>query len=150
MSSTSICRDKSLENPRYVIEEVFKSSLVFETTILRFGGLIGGSRNPSNFVKKKQLLKNARVNLIHLDDCIGVINAILEQGVWGETFNACADTHPTKEEFYTHVCKQSGYCTPSFKDSDEMVPEVISNEKLKEALSYSFIHPDLMQVNFKH
>ena len=148
VSTTSVCRDKNMKNPRYAIEEAFKSSMAFETTILRFGGLIGGSRNPANFVKKKKLVGSARVNLIHLDDCIGIINAILQQNRWGETFNACADTHPTKEEFYTHVCKQSRVSQPMFEDTNEKLPEVISNEKLKRVLSYDFIHPDLMQIKF--
>jgi hypothetical protein len=42
----------------------------------------------------------APVNLIHRDDCIGIINAIIEQNVWAEVFNGCADTHPFKADIH--------------------------------------------------
>lgn len=148
VSSTSVCRNKNSTNPLYMIEELFKHSCTFETTILRFAGLVGTSRNPANFVKDKKSMENAneRVNLIHLDDCIAIINTILKKDVWSETLNACADTHPTKEEFYSYVCKQSNVSAPLFKVTKEPLPPVVSNEKLKRVLSYSFIHSDLMKM----
>ena len=150
VSSTSVCRDPNSSNPRYIIEEIFRNSTAFETTILRFSGLVGGSRNPANFVQNKLVLKdaNAKVNLIHLDDCIGIINAILSKSLWGEILNASADTHPTKEEFYSYVCKESQVSVPSFETKKELIPFLVDNKELKKKLSYSFIHSDLMQVKF--
>jgi len=150
ISSTSVSHQQNTTHPLLLIEDMFRNSLAFKSTVLRFGGLIGGSRNPANFVKNKILLQgvNMRVNLIHLDDCIGIINAILMQELWGETLNACADTHPTKEEFYTYVCQQAGVKTPKFEKTLNEIPAVISNEKLKKLLSYRFIHSDLMDIEF--
>ena len=40
---------------------------------------------------------NAPVNLVHLDDCIGVIEALIQQAAWGKLYNVCADDHPRKD-----------------------------------------------------
>lgn len=150
ISSTSVCRDKNLTNPCFEIENLFINSQVFETTILRFSGLIGYSRNPANFVKNKKVMQNAntKVNLIHRDDCIDIINAILEKNIWKVTLNATADTHPSKREFYTYVCQLADVNIPDFEDTNDESNYEVSNEKLKSILDYKFIHPDLMKIVF--
>ena len=86
------------------------------------------------------------MNLIHRDDCIGIISQIVEQEVWGEVFNCCADTHPTKREFYTQAAKSIGYPLPKFEDSGSVSFKIISNQKVKHHLNYKFLHDDLMNI----
>ena len=90
----------------------------------------------------------ARVNLIHRDDCIAIIVQIILQDIWGGDFNACADTHPTKTEFYTQAAVTTGYPVPTFEHSTSPSFKIISNRKLKNLLHYEFIHPDLMKISF--
>jgi len=162
VSSTSVYEDKnktiseaegeeSTLHPLLTIENLFRNSLKIKTTIVRFGGLIGYSRNPGLFFSKGRLVHNpdSHVNLIHRDDCIEIISRIIEQEVWGETFNCCADTHPTKREFYTHAAKSIGVPAPEFVNSDAKSFKIISNQKVKQILNYEFMHPDLMKIQFE-
>ena len=61
-------------------EQLLQSNLNFKTTILRFGGLIGEDRHPIKFLAGRKNIENpnAPINLIHQDDCIGIIMEILE------------------------------------------------------------------------
>lgn len=136
--------------PLLAIENLFRANDQFETTIIRFGGLIGYSRNPGRFFKKGRPVRNpdSAVNLIHRDDCINIISQIVEQEVWGELFNGCADSHPTKREFYSQAAKGLGVATPEFDKSGPNSFKIISNQKLKQLLNYQFLFPDLMAISF--
>lgn len=135
----------------YQIETLFTQSVFFATTVVRFSGLVGYSRNPGRFFQKSgRSVSNpdAAVNMIHQDDCIGLIEQIIKQNQWGKTFNACADTHPTKREFYTEMTQRIGVDAPTFIESENQTFKLISNQKIKEALGYEFIYPDVMQITY--
>jgi nucleoside-diphosphate-sugar epimerase len=157
ISSTSVYPDlagivregdgkESESNPLFRIEKLFQASEVFTTTVLRFGGLFGPGRHPGLFFRRGGVVldPNAPVNLIHLDDCIGIISAIIRTGAWGEVFNACAETHPTKREFYSHATRLAGMDCPGFRVTEKQDYKVINNRKLRTMLGYGFIHPDLI------
>ena len=141
---------ESAASPLVTIENLFRNNARFKTTIVRFGGLIGYTRHPGNFFKKGKVVADpdARVNLIHRDDCIQIISQIIEQEAWGEIFNCCADTHPTKREFYKHAAESIGKPAPNFSNSDQKSFKIISNQKVKKFLDYEFLHPDVMKIQF--
>lgn len=134
--------------PLLSIEKLFQKNSHFITTIVRFGGLIGYSRAPGNFFKKGMPIKkpDSNVNLIHRDDCINIICQIVEQGCWNEVFNCCADTHPSKRQFYTQAAIKIGVSAPYFDDSGSNEFKIISNQKVKQVLDYQFLYADLMKV----
>jgi len=138
-------------SPLLDIEELFQRWSNDRTTIVRFGGLIGYSRQPGRFFKSGRIVQNpdAPVNLIHRDDCIGMISQLIEQGVWGEVFNCCATTHPTKREFYTRAAALIGTAPPQFGESNSEVGKQISNKKITQRLNYQFQHPNLMEIEFR-
>ncbi len=146
ISSTSVCRDD--KSPLLSIEKIFQA-MNRQTTILRFGGLIGYGRNPAKFFKNNKKVPNPKtpVNMIHRDDCISIIKEILKQDVFDEVFNCCSPTHPTKKEFYTHCAISSGLPIPIF-DTVENKEQytIIPTEKLLNKLNYQFIYPDLMKI----
>jgi nucleoside-diphosphate-sugar epimerase len=161
VSSTSVYENKnktisesdgeeSTLSPLLTIENLFRNSSKIKTTIVRFGGLFGYSRNPGKFFSKGRIVHNpdSNVNLIHRDDCIEIISQIVEQGVWGEVFNCCADTHPTKREFYTKAAKSIRLPVPKFEDSGSVSFKIISNQKVKQHLNFKFQHDDLMKITF--
>ena len=115
-----------------------------EATVLRFCGLFGPDRNPGRFLAGKTLDSSGQVpvNMIHLDDCIAIIVEILEKEVWGETFNACADGHPTKEEFYGEAARQLNFDPPQFAATDADAYKVVDSSKLRKTLNYRFKYPD--------
>ena len=68
------------------LENLFRNNKHFDCTVLRFSGLVGGSRNPGNFFKEGRIVKNglAPVNLIHLKDCIHIVYQILKKKMKGQ------------------------------------------------------------------
>ena len=119
----------------------------FETTIVRFGGLVGPNRPAGRFLAGKKGLKNgmAPVNLIHLEDCIEVLIRIIDHNFWGYIFNACSDEHPPRSLFYTHQAEKQGFELPEFEKEDTPSFKIVSSYKLKQTLPYQFIHPDPMK-----
>jgi nucleoside-diphosphate-sugar epimerase len=96
------------------LREVLKNRL----TILRLAGLIGPNRHPITSLSKKGIVSNgdAPINLIHLDDVIGLINKIIEEEYWGEIINGCYPEHPTKKEYYTRAAHHYDLSIPKFID----------------------------------
>jgi nucleoside-diphosphate-sugar epimerase len=136
---------ENLQSSLYQIENLFQNNTQFETTVIRFAGLFGYSRHPGRFFAERPIPQpDTPVNLIHRDDCINIIDRIVEQEKWNEVFNACADTHPSKGEFYSHAREMMGMPAPVMADSGQAGFKMISNEKVKQALNYAFIHADLM------
>ena len=125
-------------------ERMVREHPSIQTTVLRFCGLFGPGRNPGRFLAGKTLDSSGQVpvNMIHLEDCIGIIVEILEQNVWGETFNACADAHPAKEDFYGEAARRLDFDPPKFAATEADAYKVVDSTKLKEMLSYDFKYPD--------
>jgi len=135
-------------HPLLQIEKLFCDSRHFHTTVLRFAGLIGPKRHPGRFFSSGNKLRDplGRVNLIHLDDCLNIIKQIVDKKAWGEIFNGCADSHPTKLAYYTQCASALGYPAPEFLKNGAENNKVVCNRKLKEQLGYQFIYPDLEQI----
>jgi len=131
------------------VEKLLQSNKFFQTTILRMAGLYGYDRQPGKFLAGKKELANAdgKVNLIHQDDCIQIITNVFEKQLWDNIFNCCSDEHPTRREFYTNAALALGMQPPEFLLEEKSKFKIISNEKIKRALNYKFIHPDPMYLD---
>jgi len=118
------------------------------STVVRFGGLIGPDRPPGRFLAGRQNLPNAAapVNLIHLDDCIGLLTSIIREQTWGYTFNACAGHHPSRREFYTAAAHKLGLPAPTFDLTQEQGGKLIDSSLLHRTLPYRFRHDDLIEA----
>ena len=129
------------------IEQLFRVNSNFKTTIIRFGGLIGFDREPGKFFKKETIIDRPKgyVNLIHRDDCIQIINCIIKNNIWEETLNACSDSHPTRKDFYTKEFLKEGRKSPIFNESSPNNYKIISSNRLKLLLNYSFKYANLME-----
>ncbi len=123
------------------VEELFMNSKELQTTIVRFGGLIGGSRQPAKYLAGRKDLAdgNASVNLIHRNDCINILIEILKQDAFGKVFNAVNPDHPKKSDYYIQKTKELGLEPPTFAEanSNEIFKKV-NSENLKAILNYSF------------
>ncbi|WP_196893844.1 Rossmann-fold NAD(P)-binding domain-containing protein [Aureivirga marina] len=119
-------------------EEILQS---FEnkTTIVRFSGLMGKDRKPGRFLANKLNLNNGNnpINMIHLEDCIGLINQIIEKEFWNQIVNGCADKHPTRKEFYTKAAEKLHLPPPTFSKENGSF-KIVSNKKSKEELNYLY------------
>lgn len=111
----------------------------FTTTIIRFAGLIGPGRNLAKHFAGKVAIANglAPVNLIHLADCLGLSQTIIEQKAFGHIYHGVSPDHPTRKEFYTRICLASGLVKPEFKD--ELVAwKQIDSANVPRILSYTY------------
>lgn len=128
------------------IERLFISNTHFDTTIIRFAGLIGYSRQPGNFIRPDNIIRNPKgyVNMIHRDDCLAILHLIIENNVFGQVFNACADDHPKREEYYVQEMKKVGRLNPIIEKDSTSPYKIVSNEKIKQMLNYSFKHAKLL------
>ena len=126
-------------------EKLLQANTNFQTTVIRFGGLIGENRHPIHFLAGRKKLDNpeAPINLIHQNDCIGIIEAVIAQNTKGEVFNAVAPYHPTRKDYYTQKAIALGLPLPEFEEGNISVGKRIDSEKIARVLNYSFIKPEL-------
>lgn len=111
-----------------------------KVTILRLAGLIGGNRHPVKYLAGRTDLSNADapVNLVHREDVVQVIQALLNQKKWGGIYNVCSDEHPTRKVYYTQQAIKKGLQPPTFSDAATTTWKKVSNEKVKQEFGVGF------------
>ncbi|WP_316634891.1 SDR family NAD(P)-dependent oxidoreductase [uncultured Flavobacterium sp.] len=146
-NENGIIAEETIPNPEtesgkqlLLAEALLQKNQNFETTILRFGGLIGEDRHPIKHLAGKENLENpdAPINLIHQNDCISIIEEIIKQSKWNEVFNAVVPFHPSREEYYTQQAKEQNLILPKFSSEKSNIKKVISSEKIESLLNYKF------------
>jgi nucleoside-diphosphate-sugar epimerase len=127
------------------VEALLQNNTSFKTTIVRFGGLIGEDRNPVTFLSGREQIENAEapINLIHQEDCIGIISKIIVEAHWNETFNAVTPNHPSRKDYYTQKALSLQLTLPKFAPANHCSGKQISNAKIKSVLNYTFIKINL-------
>ena len=146
ISSTSVYADDAtipvitpdtLPNPKtesgkqvLAAEQVLRIQDSFDTTVIRFAGLKGNGRHPVFHLAGKTGLANplGPVNLIGLEHCIAVIEAVIEKGVWGNNFIVSESYHPTREEFYTAQAQKFNLPLPQFDKSNISTGKIIKGQ----------------------
>ena len=116
-------------------------------SVLRLAGLVGPDRHPGKFLLAKRTLTNstAPVNLIHQQDAVGLIMALLTTPSPKGIFNGVSDTHVTKALYYQAAAKSLGLKLTTFSVANTLdSTRIVSGYKAKEELDYSFIYPDLL------
>lgn len=121
-------------------ERLLLSNSNFQTTVVRFGGLIGEDRHPIHFLAGRKNIENpdAPINFIHQKDCIGIIEAIISKGIYAEIFNAVTPFHPTRKDYYTQKAMELKLPLPEFDTSKPSVGKLILSEKTENILGYQF------------
>ena len=128
-------------------EQLLQSNKNFQTTIVRFGGLIGDDRHPIKFLAGRKDIENPEgpINLIHQIDCIGIIEEILKHPETSgqidkssEIFNAVAPFHPTRKEYYTQKAIELNLPLPEFDESKTSIGKTILSDKVESVLNYTF------------
>ena len=139
--------DEVVDSPLARIESLFVKNTNFKTTIIRFAGLFGGNRQPGNWFETRKIPHpKGYVNMIHREDCIAIIEKLINQNVFGEVFNACANHHPTREDFYINARKSLGKPAPEFDNSKPLEYKIISSKKLQKVLDYQFKYNNLLDI----
>jgi nucleoside-diphosphate-sugar epimerase len=143
----SIITEETIPNPdtesgRQLLEaeHLLQSNSNFQTTIVRFGGLIGENRHPIKFLAGRKNIENPEgpINLIHQADCIGIIEAIYETNSWQETYNAVTPYHPIRKEYYTQKAIELDLPLPEFDESKTSIGKTVLSDKIEQVLNYEF------------
>lgn len=126
-------------------ENLFLGNPNLRSTVIRFGGLIGPDRHPVKRLSGRSNLSNGddAVNLIHLDDCIQMIVAIIENEWWNEIFNGVYPDHPSKADYYSNEALKKGLEPPTYKglSGSKKGKIIISrNFLIKNGVFYTSIH----------
>lgn len=121
-------------------EGIFKDNLELRTTIIRFGGLIGPKRHPVNMLSERKNLQNgnAPINLIHVKDCIRLIQEIVEKNWWSETFNGVYPYHPTKQKYYTSEALRKGLQFPDYTYNSPKNGKIVHSYNLTNVKKFEF------------
>ncbi|AVR45001.1 NAD(P)-dependent oxidoreductase [Christiangramia fulva] len=137
-SETDNSSDKAIQ--LHNAELLFLNNQKLNTTVLRFGGLIGGGRHPVKFLSGRKGIQNpeAPVNLVHRDDCIAAIQSVLKNKGKTSVYNLVYPEHPSKEEYYTSIARKKNLQLPEFDHSATSKGKIISSEKIQKELKFKF------------
>lgn len=120
-------------------ENLLQQNKAFNTTVIRFGGLFGPNRTLAKHFAGRTGIANgeAPINLIHLDDCIGISLELIRQKAFGHTFHAVSPFHPSRAEFYTKACLKNTLAKPEFL-AEKLEWKQIDSINLPTLLNYKF------------
>ncbi|GAB3925997.1 NAD(P)H-binding protein [Mucilaginibacter myungsuensis] len=104
------------DKPHYIAEQRLAS--LPGLSVIRFAGLVGPGRLPGRFLAGKKDLPagSAPVNLIHLEDCIGLTEAVIARPEI-KLINGVSPDHPTRVAFYRSAAEHEGLTPPQFNDA---------------------------------
>jgi nucleoside-diphosphate-sugar epimerase len=124
------------------IESLFQQLPEGGSTALRFGGLVGPGRYPGSFFAGKKGVANglAPVNLIHLDDCIGLTKRLLQMDRLPACLNGVGPDHPTRAEFYTLAAAVQNMSIPEFIP-EQLVWKIVGSRYHNE-IGYNYLIDD--------
>ncbi|ASV29860.1 SDR family oxidoreductase [Maribacter cobaltidurans] len=124
-------------------EKLIRDNIHFESTIIRFAGLIGPDRHPVTMLSGRTNLSggDAPTNLIHLDDCIGIITTIIEKNGWGELINGVNPEHPTKREYYAQMALKKNLQAPEYQENKGNNHKKITISNTFLTKNYRFLTP---------
>lgn len=121
------------------LRTIFGNKLV----ILRLAGLIGPGRHPGRFLAGKINVPNpnAPVNLVHLDDVIGLLLLLVKQKYRNDLFNVCFPLHPKRKEYYTKMSLEIGLQAPVFGQQVTNQGKIVLSNKSCANLQFEYKNP---------
>lgn len=122
------------------VEDLLMQKFPGKITIVRAGGLIGGTRHPVFFLSNK-MIENARINLIHRSDLIEIIFALAKLEVAPAIVNAVAPYHPLKSEYYGTWAKKLNL--PPIQTSLGLADSKVVHSQVLPSIYSNWICPEL-------
>ncbi|MEZ0217024.1 MAG: SDR family oxidoreductase [Rariglobus sp.] len=144
-----------VETERVLLQAVQQKK--FPAVILRVAGIYGPDRGHlfQQYLKDEAKMSGTGdrlINMIHLDDVVGLTAAALKSGRPGEVFNAVDDEPIAQIHFFRWLSESLGKWMPPFATEAEsadrkrgLTQKKVSNRKAKMELGYQFIHPTFRQ-----
>ena len=129
-------------------EELFRNEKSFTTTIVRLAGVVGPGRDPGVFTMQRNIRKpgNVPVNILHLDDAVGVIKELVVNDYGNDVFNACSAEHPTRKELYELAGMNEREDMPDLLLMASPPFKIINSDKLRQKTNYKFKYDNPLTV----
>lgn len=145
-NATGIITEETETNPTRAsviqiteIEQLLLNNTKFNTNIIRLGGLIGPNRHPAYHLSGKIIKSpNELINLIHLEDCVAVIEQLLKTNISNEVFNLVNPYHPKKGVYYSKYCEYLNLTLPIINNNPKPLIKEVSSRKICDSLNYIF------------
>ena len=139
------CKPNSPNGTKIISVENILNGGPFKTVNIRLGGLIGENIHPIYSISGKDFNRgNEFVNLIHIDDVIGIILKIIDRfPKESSLFNAVSPYHPLKKDYYTLIAKEFNILPPKFI-AGKKSKKIISSQKLINKINYNFKQKNLL------
>ncbi|QCX01507.1 SDR family oxidoreductase [Aggregatimonas sangjinii] len=121
-------------------ENIFRADDNLDTTIVRFGGLIGDDRHPITMLSGRTGLTNgsAYINLIHQNDCIKILEHVITAQWWNQILNGVYPYHPSKNAYYTSEARKRGLKPPQYEVENTQIGKKIVPFALLNVKGFSF------------
>ncbi|AZQ65461.1 NAD-dependent epimerase/dehydratase family protein [Flammeovirga pectinis] len=128
----------------YAAEQVLTAHFRDNLTVIRFAGLIGNDRHPTQFLKEKRVLKHPSVpvNVIHQEDAVALITKIISKNIFGEIINGCAEKHPLRRNLYSEAARILQLPSPIFNKQRSAAYKIVDSTKSRQLLSFAYQYPD--------
>lgn len=122
------------------VEQLFRGSNKFKTTIIRCAGLFDEKRHPGFVLSGKTYISNpeAPINLVHKNDVISVISSIIKLEELPLQINLSYPYHPTKKSYYTSFCETRNLALPKFDETQKSKGKIINSKFVERLLDYSW------------
>ncbi|UXI02265.1 NAD-dependent epimerase/dehydratase family protein [Photobacterium sp. TY1-4] len=130
----------------HALEQWLRTQWQQNLVVLRFSGLIGPHRHPVKYLAGRSAIANGGdpVNLIHLDDCIAAIDAIIHRWPTQTLLHLAAPSHPGRAVYYTRMAQLAGLAAPEFQTSTPGAGKWIDARQTCAWLGLELTHADLM------
>jgi nucleoside-diphosphate-sugar epimerase len=125
----------------------------FPSIIVRLAGIYGPGRGYlfHQYLKGEACISGSGerfINMVHLDDVVGGIIAVLQEGRPGEVYNLADDEPVTQLQFFEWLSARLGKPLPPYVNPADEPPRKrgvtnkrVSNARLKSELRYAFKYP---------
>lgn len=151
LSETDLLQPENTGNLTLLkVENMFRASGRFSTSVLRLGGLLGYDRIPGRyFAGKTDVEGKVPINYIHRDDAVGFIYYFLEKALWGETYNVVAPITRVRQEVFDKNVKDFALTPISYSENPPIFLRRINTEKIQKS-GYPFKYPDPLDFYYEH
>jgi len=123
-------------------ESLIKSTFK-DAVILRLGGLMGYNRICGKYTANKKI-NDSKVNYIHRDDVVRILQLILEQNIKSKTYNLVAPIHPKHSQISAKNAKIFGFNATIYNSLKPLDRVILSNKVINE-LNYTFLKPNPLE-----
>jgi len=123
------------------VEKLWQNHDSFTSAVIRFGGLVGGNRNPAKYLAGRENLKDPQgpINLVEQRDAVALVFQLAKQSAAG-IFHGVFPDHPTREVYYSAKAKENGLVVPQFNSAEASKGKRINARATCKSLDFTFQH----------